>query len=506
MCRLKSMLVFCSVFFILSNLTYAQDDEAIIAEYVADTWASFVAMHPADYLFVADGMDEDGILAQNTSPTNIASYIWSTIAARDVSLITNEEAQERIAHELIALQTLERHSPSGQFYNWYSPVDGAVLTTWPHSTNVVCPFLSSVDNAWLAAALMIVTNAIPELASEAEQILDTMQFDFYFDAGAGLFRGGFWPPEMQSTGTGCSAGFTGHHYGVLNSETRIVSYIGIALGQVPPSHYFRLARTFPDTCDWSWQEMKPDGNYITYTVQSSLPIEPETFEKVSVFEGYYVYREMNIVPAWGGGMFEALMSNLLVPEAEWGTQSWAVNHPRFVQAQLEHGLYEAEYGYWGFSPASDPNGGYREYGVDPLGIDASGYTSDTDRTTTDYGFGNCSQRSLQSIPTSEQYITGVVTPHASFLALEFAPEAALNNLSNLRHDFDIYHDTFGFYDSVQTNNGLVARRFLALDQGMIMLASANYLTGGEFKHYFADEIEDRLRPLMQMETFGSFEN
>ena len=139
--------------------------------------------------------------------------------------------------------------------------------------------------------------------------------------------------------------------------------------------------------------MKPEGDFVTYTVQSSLPSEAETFEEVSVFEGYYIYRGMDIVPAWGGAMFEALMSNLLVPEAEWGPQSWAVNHPRFVQAQIEHGLVEAEYGYWGFSPASDPQGGYREYGVDALGIDTNGYTSDTNRTSADYGFGDCPGRS-----------------------------------------------------------------------------------------------------------------
>jgi len=504
MVQLRSILAGLFILCILSSLTHAQDDTATLDEYAMDTWASLVAMHPSDYLLVADGMDEDGTPSQYTSPTNIASYIWSTIAARDLSLITDAEAYDRVAHELMAIQSLPRHLPSGQFYNWYSPVDGAVLTTWPHSTNVVCPFLSSVDNAWLAVALTVVTQAIPELASEARQILESMRFDFYYDAGAGLFYGGYWPSEIQPQGVGCDSGFTGHHYGVLNSETRIISYIGIALGQVPPAHYFKLARTFPDTCDWSWQEMQPNGEYVTYTVQSSLPSEPELSEPVAVFEGYYVYREMNIVPSWGGAMFEALMSNLLVPEAEWGPQSWGVNHPRFVQAQLEHGLHEAEYGYWGFSPASDPHGGYREYGVDPLGIDANGYTSDATRTTVDYGFDDCPGRSIQSIPTSEQYVTGVVTPHASFLALEFAPEEALNNLLNLRNDFAIYNEDFGFYDSVQVSNGLVARRFLALDQGMIMLALANYLTDGEFRRYFADVIEDAIRPLMQMETFGSF--
>jgi len=56
---------------------------------------------------------------------------------------------------------------------------------------------------------------------------------------------------------------------------------------------------------------------------------------------------MNIVPSWGGSMFEALMVPLFVPEERWGPQSWGINHPLYVQAQILHGTLEAQYGYWG---------------------------------------------------------------------------------------------------------------------------------------------------------------
>ena len=61
-----------------------------------------------------------------------------------------------------------------------------------------------------------------------------------------------------------------------------------------------------------------------------------------------------MVPTWGGSMFEALMVPLFVPEEKWGTKSWALNHPTYVQAQIEHGMDEAKYGYWGFSPSNNP--------------------------------------------------------------------------------------------------------------------------------------------------------
>jgi len=248
-------------------------------------------------------------------------------------------------------------------------------------------------------------------------------------------------------------------------------------------------RTFPGTCDWGWHEMQPAGFNRTYL-------------GVDVFEGSYTYGDKQIVPSWGGSMFEALMVNLFVPEAEWGPDSWGVNHPLYVEAQIEHGLEEAQYGYWGFSPASKPEGGYREDGVDAIGMEPNGYASNNDNTWVDYGFGDC--RPAQPIPPPEAYTNGVVTPHAAFLALEFAREEALVNLFNLANDFDIYGE-HGFYDSVNVDTGEVAERYLALDQGMIMAAIANDQMGERFRNYFAKEVRAEVQPLLAVEEFSAGE-
>ena len=191
------------------------------------------------------------------------------------------------------------------------------------------------------------------------------------------------------------------------------------------------------------------------------------------------------------------MVPLFVPEEEWGPRNWGINHPLYVQAQIEHGLEEAEYGYWGFSPSNNPAGGYREYGVDPIGLNPDGYASDQERTLVDYGFEGC--RPGQPPPT--EYGQGVVTPHASFLALEFAPDEALANLANLREDFDAY-GWGGFYDSINVETGQVSRYYLALDQGMVMAALGNALRNDRLQHYFASGmIEVAIRPLLAMEEF-----
>jgi hypothetical protein len=94
----------------------------------------------------------------------------------------------------------------------------------------------------------------------------------------------------------------------------------------------------------------------------------------------------------------------------------------------------------------------------------------------------------------------VVTPHASFLALDYAPRAALDNLARLRGRFAVYGGG-GFFDAVNVDSGVVARAYLALDQGMAMAGAVNALTGDRLQKLLAPAIEKRVRPLLQMEEF-----
>ena len=84
---------------------------------------------------------------------------------------------------LRTLGSLERSH--GQFYNWYDPDTGARLTTWPVDGSPVPPFLSTVDNGWLASALLMVERAVPQLRDEAAAIVDGMDFGLYYDGLAG---------------------------------------------------------------------------------------------------------------------------------------------------------------------------------------------------------------------------------------------------------------------------------------------------------------------------------
>ncbi|WP_281533733.1 glucoamylase family protein [Cryobacterium breve] len=476
-----------------------RDADRVLLGYATDTWTSLAAMTDTTTGLPADALEGDlSAPSDNTSPTNIGGYLWSTIAARDLGVISRTDAYTRLRTTLATLAGLERHAPSGMFYNWYSPRDGHKLTQWPGTGDRVDPFLSTVDNAWLAAAFRVVARAEPRLAGPADAIYDSMDFGYFHDLnarpGVGLNRGGFWvtpPPGCNVPGNyggdTTPVYYTCHWYDTSVSEARMATYLGIAKGEIPAKDYYGTLRTMPEQgCDYAWQEQKPTGVTREYL-------------GVPVYEGVYAYRGMSIVPAWGGSMFEALMPDLFVPEAAWGPRSWGINHPATVRAQKEHGLEEAGYGYWGFSPASNPFGGYSEYGVEALGMSSDGYASDRERTNVDAGYAGC-REATNPTPT---FGDGVVTPHASFLALAYDRPAALKNLAGIKNNLKAYGPG-GFYDAVATKSGTVARRYLSLDQSMIMAAIVNDLKKDRLKGYFVDRsFEKAVRPLIAAQIFGS---
>jgi len=477
-------------------------DRDTVRRWAADTWTSLVAMTDPATGLAADNIPESlaaGDRSGYTSPTNIGGYMWSAVVARELGIISRKECTHRLERTLRTLVRMPHHTPSGMYYNWYDEASGEVLTSWPGTGDRIHPFLSSVDNGWLGAALMVVRTADRRIGWLADMVFSRMRWDMFYNADhprpGGLMHGGFYdapPPAGSSTFTGNHIGvgpdvwYTNHHYDTTVSETRITSYLGIATGQVPGRHYYATWRTFPSSDDWSWQESKPVGFDRTYL-------------GVEVYEGAYTYRGMNIVPGWGGSMFEELMPDVFVPEAQWAPWSWGRNHPLHVRAQREHGLREAGYGYWGFSPASDPFGGYREYGVDALGLNPEGYFSDVERTNYDAGFGTV-RPGTNSTP---DYGDGVVTPHAAFLAMQHEPAAAYANLLRIERELGAYGDG-GFFDAVAVGSGTIARRYLSLDQAMVMGAIGNVLAKDVIRRAFATwQVEKVLRPVIGREMFAA---
>ena len=162
---------------------------------------------------------------------------------------------------------------------------------------------------------------------------------------------------------------------------------------------------------------------------------------------------------------------------------------------------DAGYAVWGFSPSNTPEGGYAAYGVDGAGMDPNGNPSNEDRTLVDHGFDGCREGTPD--PPSP-YRNGVVTPHAAFLALRYAPGETLANVAKLARDFPGLYGKWGFRDSVNTTTKRVSDSYLSLDQGMIMAALGNALGDDVLRRAFADrELEHNLRPVIGIEQFGA---
>ena len=456
-------------------------DSDPLQRYAEGTWASFVAMTDAQSGLPADALNSDGSTSVHTSTTNIGAYMWSALVAERLRIIGHRETVNRLNRTLTTLERMERHEPSGQFYNWYDHRTGAKLTTWPPTGDELTPILSSVDNGWLAVGLRVVASRVPELRGRAQKLFDSMDFGFYYrpDVNRILFH------FVPDTGAAPCC------YDTVVSESRIASYIGIEKGEIPQREYYGSWRSFPDTCDFSFQETRPVGFTRTYLDQS-------------VYEGAYRYNGTRVTPSWGGSMFEALMPSLFVPEDRWGPGSWGANHPLTVRAQIHHGLTEAGYGYWGFSPANIPEGGYSVYGVDAVGMDPKGMPSNEDNTLVDRGFAGCPGRDPKPDPPPSAYTDGVVTPHAAFLALRWAPREAVANLRRLERDFPGLYGKWGFRDTVNVDTGHVSDAYLSLDQGMVMAAIGNALGGDVLRRAFVTKATERaVRPIIGVEEFNS---
>jgi hypothetical protein len=405
--------------------------------YARATWRSFESMTSPNGL-TADHLESD---AQGpwkpsieTSPTDIASYLWATLSARALDLIDDAETDRRLGATLTTLGRMDRDH--GFFFDLYDVRSGS-RTASPNPNQKHHPFLSSVDNAWLAVALTMVRNSRPSLRDQAEALLRPMDFAFFytpFDPAdpfnhPGQFHGGYKSDTQTFTA----------FYGMLNTEPRIISYYAIARGQVPAEQYYRMFRTYP--IDRDRQSQLPQGVTRDYL-------------DVPVFEGHYQYRGIDFVPSWGGSMFEALMVPLFVPEEQWAPGSWAVNHPLYARLQI--------YRSFEVLSGSKPNRG-KEAG---------------------------------------SIFEGVVTPHASFLALRYTPRESLANLRALQKAFPIFTENQGFHDSVNIATGAVSPCVLSLDQGMIMVAIANTLADDAMRRAFADgPFEATIRPIIAIEQF-----
>jgi hypothetical protein len=504
------------------GLTSAQ--RANLMSIARDTWKFYSAdvdatTHlPLDNLTFAGGSPTPTSYGRYTSAANIGVYLWAVVAARDLGLISRPQARARLEATLGEVGSLKRDN--GFLYQWYDTTTGDVIRnpgdidctseTTPTFDN--CFFISNVDNGWYASGLIVVRQAMPELRGLVDSLMAPLNFGLFYDGRAethcntnpgiagnqptGQMYGGYYvglPPGQGDNWTHY------YHNGALYSDPRISAYIGMGLHQMPGNVWWRSWRELPPPApfpdcqttdpDFSWQGQWPmPGSWQTYT-------DPQSGQRFNVWEGHYVYpgSGLTFIPTFAGGMFEGLMPNEVVPETSWGRRSFGLADVRTAQLQMKYASDQLNYPVWGMSPSSTPDdtGGYAGYGVEGL-------------TFPYYGTGaNASHPSLGLSQCHGCATEDVVTPHASFLALDVAPQQAYANIQALRSLYPGVYGANGFFDAVNPTTGTVGHRDLVLDQSMIMAALDNALENRALQRDFArDPVSWAARTYLSAETMS----
>jgi hypothetical protein len=489
-----------------------------------DTWNFYradvdpVTHLPMDNLTYAGGSATPTGYGRYTSASNIGVYLWAVVAAGDLQLVSRPQERDLVRTLLTEVSSLRRDH--GFLFQWYDTSTGHVIRnpgdidctteTTPAFDN--CYFVSNVDNGWYASGLVVARQALPELGSLVDSLIAPMDFGLFYDDRAethcntnpaiagnqptGQMYGGYYaglPPEV---GTNWQHYY---HNGAFYSDPRISAYLGMGLHQMPGNVWWRSWRTLPpkapfDDCqatdpDFSWQGQWPaGGSWEVYR-------DPQSGQQFNVWEGHYTYpgTDLTFVPTWAGGMFEALMADQVVPETTWGTHSFGLADLRTAQVQIKYETEQLRQPVWGMSPSStaDDSGGYGGFGVEGLKFPYFGFGADA---------SNPNQTLSQCYACASE---DVVTPHASFLALDVVPQQAYANIAALRRLYPGVYGSGGFFDAVNPTTGAVGHRYLVLDQSMIMASLDNALNGrGMQAHFAADPVSSAAHTYLSLERMS----
>ena len=222
-------------------------DRSFLEVVALDTWRYFDRHVTSDH----NGLPPDNVqlvpdlrVAPRTSPTNIGMSLLAAVAAHDLGFLALEALIDRTDATLETIERLERHH--GHLLNWYDTETLAPLLP---------AYVSTVDSGNLAGALMCLSvalleyrDAVPgpgdalearlsDLAARATAMVEEMDFAFLYDRQRRLFAIGYRLQDAEGPGRLDSS-----YYDLLASESRLASFVAIAKGDVPQTHWFHLGR------------------------------------------------------------------------------------------------------------------------------------------------------------------------------------------------------------------------------------------------------------------------
>ncbi|MGE3539676.1 MAG: glucoamylase family protein [Candidatus Tectimicrobiota bacterium] len=235
---------------IARTLTAERDDRAA-AEVLA--WAEAVqadiASHARDLSMAlpwARLVCEDTLSSRAPLPEQRSA--WTTIAPYFATLPTLADTPARCATAIDALTTLRRR-----------------LVTEGVSSAVLAHIDAIIENLTRAAAASeALGRRLMRLAQLTQTMFDAMEFNFLFDPTRKLFSIGY-----RVTDNSLDPGY----YDLLASEARLTSFIAIAKGEVPASHWFTLGRALTPV-GWGSALVSWSGSMFEYLMPALVMRSP----------------------------------------------------------------------------------------------------------------------------------------------------------------------------------------------------------------------------------------
>lgn len=307
--------------------TWVEAHQSVLADWVRDIWAFYERYVTAEESWIPPDnvqYEPKETIAHRTSPTNIGLYLLSVLAARDVGLIDTRAMIDRIERTIDTVDHLEKWH--GHLLNWYDTTNAQPLSP---------KYVSTVDSGNFVACLMVAAQGLKEYrdAAEAEQaermtaladrlrqLIRNTDFRPLYNGNERLFSLGYHVDRDEKESI---------LYDLMASEARQVSFVAIALGQVPVSHWFALSRTMT----------RAEGR--------------------------------KTLLSWSGTMFEYLMPRLLM--RTYANSLWDETYQGVVAKQQVYAAERgvpfgvSESGYYAFD--YQLNYQYRAFGVPGLGLD-----------------------------------------------------------------------------------------------------------------------------------------
>ena len=163
-----------------------------------------------------------------TSPTDIGMSLLAIVSAYELGFIVKDKALKLLSKVVTTIEKLEKWN--GNLYNWYHI--STMEKLHPH-------VVSSVDSANLAASLIVVKEFAKKLGDKAlftrvNDLYDNTSFAELYTTDKDVFSVVYDTTEDK---------LSTYNYNKFASESRILSFIAIAKGDVPSKHWMCLDKS-----------------------------------------------------------------------------------------------------------------------------------------------------------------------------------------------------------------------------------------------------------------------